>query len=460
MKNLLIYINPDGGFNEESEILTKIQIDNSLELGWDEKDIILLTNFDYEYRGVKSTVVDDTYFNVEHPTSTKFRSIRNMFLDDLIKDELYWSHDLDCFQVEPISEQEILEEMDGKDVGICDYGASIRYSGGSVFFKKSAENVFIAINRVMEKHHSMEEKAMTSLVTNNLSWIKGKIGKPANRFIPVNFGRSEYVKSRVKVINFTYNFWDNNLKRRMLEVKKPIRTVHFDLFYKLGEEGSRLDVFSGKNNLNIDFVGKRLRNIFLKNMGTIEPQIIKDLRTIEWKRQRRIWRPFMKKHNIDIICEVGVSISANFKRYLYGNPKVLVGVDLWKDDGIPGHNDSLFTQKKLDEYFEYARNYMLRFPSIRIYRMLSHEAVENFPDGYFDLVYIDGDHSYEGCKQDLEDWWPKVKKGGLFLGDDYSHQHARMTGMRFEVIKAVDEFVKNNDLTLYIVPMNNWAIIK
>jgi len=192
----------------------------------------------------------------------------------------------------------------------------------------------------------------------------------------------------------------------------------------------------------------------------MEPPIIKDLRTIEFKRQRRIWRPLMKKHGIKNICEVGVSISANFKRFLYGNPKVLVGVDAWKDDGNIAHNDSQFTQEKLDECFEYAKHYMLKFPAVRIYRMYSHEAVENFPDEYFDLIYIDADHSYAGVKQDLEDWWPKVKRGGLFLGDDYSEQHAPLSGMEFEVIKAVDEFVKNNKLTMYKVPQNNWAIIK
>jgi len=192
----------------------------------------------------------------------------------------------------------------------------------------------------------------------------------------------------------------------------------------------------------------------------MEPQIIKDLRTIGWKRQRRIWAPFMKKHNTKIICEVGVSLSCNFKRFIYGYPRVLVGVDLWREDGNANHNDSLYTQEQLDEYFEYAKHFMRNFPAVRIYRMLSHDAAENFLDEYFDLIYIDADHSYEGCKQDMEDWWPKVKKGGLFLGDDYSHQHALLTGAKFEVIRAVDEFVEKNNLKMYEVPQNNWAIIK
>lgn len=52
MKNLLIYTNADKEFSEENKTLVKIHIDNSLELGWDRKDILLYTNFPYEYNGV------------------------------------------------------------------------------------------------------------------------------------------------------------------------------------------------------------------------------------------------------------------------------------------------------------------------------------------------------------------------------------------------------------------------
>lgn len=40
-------------------------------------------------------------------------------------------------------------------------------------------------------------------------------------------------------------------------------------------------------------------------------------------------------------------------------------------------------------------------------------------DACYDFVYIDADHSYEACMQDLYLWLPKVKKGGLLAGHDY-----------------------------------------
>ena len=46
-------------------------------------------------------------------------------------------------------------------------------------------------------------------------------------------------------------------------------------------------------------------------------------------------------------------------------------------------------------------------------------VITSFPDNYFDFVYIDGDHSYEGSKSDLKNYYPKVKRGGVISGHDY-----------------------------------------
>lgn len=35
-------------------------------------------------------------------------------------------------------------------------------------------------------------------------------------------------------------------------------------------------------------------------------------------------------------------------------------------------------------------------------------------------VFIDGDHSYEGCRDDIVAWLPKVRRGGILAGHDYS----------------------------------------
>jgi predicted O-methyltransferase YrrM len=91
--------------------------------------------------------------------------------------------------------------------------------------------------------------------------------------------------------------------------------------------------------------------------------------------------------------------------------------------------------------------------------MDSAASAHMFPDEHFDFVYIDADHSYEGVVRDMKAWWPKVKKGGLFCGDDYIPDDGDiwLTGSgkepvyagKFGVRKAVNEFMAKNDLKVY-----------
>lgn len=49
----------------------------------------------------------------------------------------------------------------------------------------------------------------------------------------------------------------------------------------------------------------------------------------------------------------------------------------------------------------------------------SAEALQTFPDRYFDWIYIDAQHAYEGVKRDIDVARRKVKDGGLLVFNDY-----------------------------------------
>lgn len=51
--------------------------------------------------------------------------------------------------------------------------------------------------------------------------------------------------------------------------------------------------------------------------------------------------------------------------------------------------------------------------------MDSVQAASEFADRSLSFVYIDGDHSYEGCRRDILAWAPKVMRGGVIAGHDY-----------------------------------------
>lgn len=49
----------------------------------------------------------------------------------------------------------------------------------------------------------------------------------------------------------------------------------------------------------------------------------------------------------------------------------------------------------------------------------SEDVADQYPNYSFDWVYIDAGHDYQNCLNDLNAWYPKVRHGGLFSGDDY-----------------------------------------
>jgi len=76
---------------------------------------------------------------------------------------------------------------------------------------------------------------------------------------------------------------------------------------------------------------------------------------------------------------------------------------------------------------------------LRVINSTSDIAKEKIDDNSIDLLFIDGNHSYKQVKRDLENYWPKVKIGGVLMGHD-SH----LSG----VIKALREVFGREELIL------------
>ena len=112
------------------------------------------------------------------------------------------------------------------------------------------------------------------------------------------------------------------------------------------------------------------------------------------------------------------------------SPKIEVHiVDTWGGNPYDGSKD-----QSVDAYSKFTSNMALLARPYQAHRMTTNEASGLFKDESLDAVFIDADHSYEAVKLDIANWMPKVRKGGILAGHDYS---SAWPG----VIKAVDEMI-------------------
>lgn len=167
----------------------------------------------------------------------------------------------------------------------------------------------------------------------------------------------------------------------------------------------------------------------------------------------------MSKYNCNVICKVGVCKGTNFYEMIKHNPKIAVAVYSWIDDGVISRNDGENTQETLDLLYKEFSESMIDKSFVKIYREYSFEAVKRFENNYFDLIYIDADHSYEGCLRDIEDWYPKLKEGNFLVRDDYRIYEGSRKVVEFGVIEAVNEFARKNNLDFFELPRYDWAML-
>jgi hypothetical protein len=124
----------------------------------------------------------------------------------------------------------------------------------------------------------------------------------------------------------------------------------------------------------------------------------------------------------------------------YGKLSTVYSVDPWKGFRAEIYDDvNNVPQEEQDRRYELTRRKLERYGErSKILRMTSSDAAKLFNDRTFDLIYLDANHSYEEVKKDLEIWWPKLKKGGVFAGHDYLN--GEFPQGTFQVKRAVDEF--------------------
>ena len=182
--------------------------------------------------------------------------------------------------------------------------------------------------------------------------------------------------------------------------------------------------------------------------------------------KNKLFKKEHRRHILDLIqegsncAEIGVWRGEFSRKMLQRKPANLHLIDPWLY--IPEYKDRLYgsshnnSQDKMDQIYNGICKKFSGNPTVIIHRCTSDEAVLDFPDDYFDLIYIDGNHSYEFVKNDIEAYLPKMKTGAFITGDDYLFERDANGGPK----RAVDEIVERGKVKLVSIVNNQFVLQK
>ncbi len=181
--------------------------------------------------------------------------------------------------------------------------------------------------------------------------------------------------------------------------------------------GAEIGVWMG--NTSTQFLKKNLKKFYMVDPYSVEPY--KENSEMSYQQYLAKYQPI-----------TGEFSEAGFKKFYE---------KVWKKI-----NDRFGTLKEVElrretsnDFFE---NYLVS---------LGHGNAE-----MLDWIYIDGDHSYEQCLQDLKYAKEIVKPNGLILGDDYGWPGSKW--QKPGVTKAVNEFKSENDFKMFRHGMTQFVI--
>lgn len=250
----MVYISPTQSFNNPRNDLTandagqlvKVQIENGAQVGWKPEDILLFTNFPYEYRQIKSMVLKNVDFFDRKPQVSKINAIIKIFkLGKIKKNETYMFHDLDAYQLVPIKDDEIKIKSDEIALtdfrGIKKFGSENRWNTSVIFFRSGVLDIFKKMAKICYEKGCDEEEALGLLTRDDAK-----------------------IKKRVKNMNISYNFNGFNLEKDYKEAIKPIRIIHFHPYGVIRQlkVDRPFDFFMGQNKLHLPLISERLFSIF------------------------------------------------------------------------------------------------------------------------------------------------------------------------------------------------------
>ena len=220
MKNVIIYnkINTSQFGGKQNDYIIenylKAQVENSLHYGWEHKNIVIATNFDFEHSGIKNVSLTDICY--DNGFNNKWFGIRELFHKYF--NEQCWLHDYDDWQINDID----FPKFDGL-IGGCTYIFSNEWNTASMFIKPNSHNLldYVYDFLVINKHVKFDSGENAICAIRQINEIK------------------HYFSN----LNQQYNIGLTKLKQRYDAAEKPVKVLgckllhskHYNLFLQQHE---------------------------------------------------------------------------------------------------------------------------------------------------------------------------------------------------------------------------------
>jgi predicted O-methyltransferase YrrM len=156
----------------------------------------------------------------------------------------------------------------------------------------------------------------------------------------------------------------------------------------------------------------------------------------------------MIQQDFPIAAEIGSYLGASSCFIVAGLKSTgrLICIDTWENDTMSeGQRDTL------KEFFHNTQRYESKIICVQGYSTEVAEKVRGNASA-FDFLFIDGDHSYEGCRKDWDIYSPFVRSGGIIVFHD--------SGWAEGVKKVIEEDAKPRMAKTGSLPNMWWGWIR
>jgi len=202
---------------------------------------------------------------------------------------------------------------------------------------------------------------------------------------------------------------DRSVVKTVFEQVKEYRARHIDDYLK--------ELCEFNSMLRKDYILEHDRLVqMMREIRTINREALKNAKICTSREEILEYMP-----KGSVCAEVGVAYGDFTKKILsIMKPKKFHAVDLFQAKDFWGRthiSDSGLTHY---EWYKSQFENQIENEIMEVHKGYSWEVLENFPNRYFDYIYLDACHSYNAVVRDVEVNKRKIKLGGIIAFNDYT----------------------------------------